>query len=374
MVTSDDKGIRINLKKVIDDSYDITIGVKMFPEIARSLLELNLSSRYAIVTDSNARPLYAERLKVILAYQGIDADIFSFKAGEKSKRAEICLRIMGEMADKKYGRDSAVIALGGGVVGDMTGWIAANYLRGIPYIQIPTTTTSQVDSSIGGKTGVDIEQGKNLIGLFNHPRRVFIYVSTLNTLPEKEYVSGLAEMVKHGIVQDKSFFEFLNDKSHLIKSDCRDPDTWVYLAIQNCSIKGNVVEQDPDEKGLRRILNYGHTVGHSIEKLSNYEILHGYCVSIGMMVAGRIAMNYGFSETDLKKQEDLLIKLGLPTKIPPEISDKDIIEVTSIDKKAKGGKERYCLPETIGKMHEFDKEYATHVDDEVVIKALQKTR
>lgn len=370
-ITSD--AIRINLVREVDDSYDIVFGINLFPQIAKELKESQLGSRYAIITDSNVEEFYGYSLGNALVNEGLDVKSFSFKAGEQSKDIETCMNIIGRMSELKYGRDSAILALGGGVVGDMAGFIAAIFNRGIPYIQIPTTIVAQADSSIGGKTAVDTKYGKNLVGAFKQPKKVYIDAATVLTLTEMEYKNGLAETVKHGIIQDKSFFNYLQENADSILE--RSIDSSLYIAKQNCRIKGSVVEQDPHEKGLRRILNYGHTVGHALEKLTDYKLLHGEAVSIGMMVAGRIANALGyFSDSELKQQEQLLLKMGLPTAVPEEISDEAIIEVTSVDKKAKDGRARYVLPVSIGRMHEFDGAYAIHIDTDVVEKAIQQTR
>ncbi len=289
---------------------------------------------------------------------------------------------MDEMSQLKYGRDVAILALGGGVVGDMAGFIAAIFNRGIPYIQIPTTLLAQADSSIGGKTAVNTRFGKNLVGVFKQPERVYLDIATIATLSDRDYISGLAETIKHGIIQDVDFFRYLFKNLSLMLS--RISEFLLNIARNNCRIKGNVVEIDPHEKGIRRILNYGHTVGHAIEKLSvnRYRekesgdyLSHGEAVAIGMMVAGRISNMLGYlSQDELIEQEGLLLAVGLPTKIPPEISNESIIEVTLMDKKAKNGQTRYVLPLRLGVMHDFKGVYATYVSKEVVVEALNQTR
>jgi 3-dehydroquinate synthase len=341
-----------------------------------------LGEKLAIITDSNVGPLYANSLEQALRSNGLTVNTFTFKAGEENKTIDSCMRIMGEMSQSKYGRDSAILALGGGVDGDMAGFIAAIFNRGIPYVQIPTTVLAQADSSVGGKTAIDTIYGKNLVGVFKQPVRVYIDVNILKTLSERDYKTGLAETVKHGIIQDRNFFRYLQENAELILE--RSSDSSLYIAKNNCRIKGTVVEIDPDEKGLRRILNYGHTPGHAIEKLSidnsqdrgdNQYFSHGEAVAIGMMVAGRIANSLGyFSKEDLRVQKELLTTFGLPTTIPNEISNDAIIEVTSRDKKAKAGQARYVLPTSIGKMHEFQGAYVTFVDNKIVMDALQNTR
>ena len=382
MLSRNGDGYRISLKRVVDDSYDLVFGTNLFPQIAQDLKKSPIGSKYAIITDSNVGPLYAEALEEALRTEGIPAHTFSFGAGEQHKTIDSCMKMIGEMSGMNYGRDSVILALGGGVVGDIAGFMAYIFNRGVPYIQIPTTVLAQADSSIGGKTAADTDYGKNLVGGFKQPKRVYIDVATLETLPDREYRSGLAETVKHGIIRDAEFFRYLGDNSRLILK--RSADSSLYIARNNCRIKGEVVEIDPDEKSLRKILNYGHTVGHAVEtlsvdmhqkgELSDY-LLHGEAVSIGMMVAGRITVALGyFPEAALNEQEEALRAFGLPVTIPDNIPNEAIIEVASRDKKARGGKVQFVLPVSIGQMHEFDGNYATPVDPKVVLEALQHTR
>ena len=382
MVKLTDNQMRISLKREVDESYDLLFGENLFSQIASDLRDKPLGERYAIVTDSNVRRLYAESLESRLKDARLTTATFSFEAGEHNKTIENCMRVMDEMSRLKFGRDVAILALGGGVVGDMAGFMAAIFNMGVPYIQIPTTVLAQADSSIGGKTAVDTEYGKNLVGAFKQPERVYIDVATLTTLSNKDYASGLAETIKHGVIQDAEFFRYLSENVHLMTG--RSPEFLLNMVRNNCRIKGNVVEIDPHEKGLRRILNYGHTAGHAIEKLSvdKYDrkerdgyLSHGEAVAIGMMVAGRIANALGYlSQEELAEQEKLLLAACLPTKIPSTISDEGIIEVTSRDKKAKNGQARYVLPVALGKMNDFNGVYATYVDNKVVVDALQQTR
>ncbi len=366
------KNVRVNLKRENDDSYDIVIGSELFPEIAEYVGSSHAGKRVAIITDSNLISSgHAGGLTRALQNKGLPSILASFPAGERSKTFETCVGLLNDLLGKGCGRDTVILALGGGVVGDMAGLVAALLNRGVPYVQIPTTTLAQADSSIGGKTGVDTVHGKNLVGVFKQPVRVFIDVKTLQTLPEKEYVSGLAETIKHGVILDEAFFAFL--ESHVDKIKARDTETLLQVACNNCGIKGSVVERDPHEKGLRRVLNYGHTIGHALEKEMNFTTLHGENVAIGMMVAGKIAeIQYGFR--DLARQEALLQAVGLPTKLPGGISRERLLESAAMDKKALKSRARYSLPEKIGKMLPFDDEYATTVDDEVVVRALDATR
>jgi len=362
--------MRINLRREIDESYDIVFGEHLFIRIAK---ELPADFRYAIITDSTVARLYGDAFHEILKQKGFKVALFSFAAGEISKNFETCMQIIKEMSQQTYGRDSFILALGGGVVGDVAGFVAALFNRGVPYIQIPTTLVAQADAALGGKTGVDTAFGKNLIGVIKQPQKVYIDIALLKTLPDRVYRNGLAETIKHGVIQDQEFFNYLQQNADKILQ--RDPDVCLHIARQNCRIKGKVVEQDPHEKGLRRVLNYGHTIGHALEKLSDYNLSHGEAVAMGMMVAGRIAVALGyFSAQELEQQKQLLQKFGMPVVIPATYSDEAIMEATSHDKKTKAGHIRYALPAAIGRMCEFDGAYATRVDDTIVKKALLETR
>lgn len=382
MARLDIEPITVTLPERPAESYKIHVGENLFGKLAYDLNDSPIGGRYAIITDSNVEPLYADALQTQLSDMGLTNGVFTFQAGEPNKTIYTCLEIMGQMSQLGYGREDAIIALGGGVVGDMAGFIAATLYRGIPYIQVPTTVLAQADASVGGKTAVDMPYGKNLMGAFYHPKAVYIDTATIATLSHRDYASGLAETIKHGIIRDREFFEYLFGNVNLINE--RTPEFLLEITQNNCRIKRDVVEIDPGEKGLRRILNYGHTVGHAIENLSvnmykerqsSSYLLHGEAVAIGMMVAGRIAkiLNY-FSQEELTRQEQLLLTAGLPTKIPPEFSDSDIIEITSRDKKAKNGQARYVLPTAIGQMCEFNGVYATYVGNKIVEEALRQTR
>jgi 3-dehydroquinate synthase len=366
--------VKVNLSRQKPDfSYEIVIGRDLFPQIADYLKSANLASKYAIITDTNVQKhLHPARLYSALNQKGLESEVFVFEAGEENKTVATWDRISNDIARAGFGRDSSIIALGGGVVGDLAGFIAATFDRGVPYIQVPTTVLAQADSSVGGKVAVDTPHGKNRRGAFYHPKRVFIDIDTLRTLPYAEYANGLAETVKHAIIEDRDYLFYIQENLNLI--DSRDPEIFLELAKANCSIKANIVEQDPNEKGPRRKLNYGHTVGHAIEKLSDYKIHHGHAVSIGMMVAARISRNLEYMESkEIAMQEKLLRNLGLPVNIPKEMTADEIIKQTLTDKKAAKGKARYCLPKEVGTMLSFNGQYVTEVPEEVVRSALQET-
>ncbi len=373
MVIQTETRVRIDLVREEDYSYDIVIEEDLLSKIPTDLKKRNLGNRFALITDSNVSNLYGLYLEELLNTSGLQTTRFVFPAGEKRKKLRTCEDLIDKMSSGGFGRDSVVIALGGGVVGDVAGFVASVFNRGVPYVQIPTTLVSQADSSIGGKTGVDTKFGKNLVGLIKQPKIVYIDPSTLRSLAPAEYFSGLAETVKHGIIQDSDFFSYLEKNYEKVLS--MTDDSLLHLTKKNCRIKGNVVEKDPYEKGFRRILNLGHTIGHAIEKLSNYNTLHGYCVSMGIMPSLRIANKItGFPLEDISRVEKLLGYFHLPTSIPFGITNNNIIKTTTVDKKAAKGRARYCLPVKIGEMAEFEGQYATYVDESVVRDALDASR
>jgi 3-dehydroquinate synthase len=369
---------KIKLKQHIDESYDIFFGENLFLFIVKWIKKNSSEKRIVIITDSNVAELYSDKLKAEFNKENMKTEVFIFPAGEHSKNLETAMKIIAELSLKGFGRDSLVIAFGGGVTGDLAGFIAGIFNRGVDYIQVPTTILAQADSSLGGKTGVNTAYGKNLLGVIKQPKAVFIDANVIKTLPAQEIRNGLAESIKHAVIKDKHFFEWI--EKNLEEIMAAKPPAILTLARYNCKIKGEVVEKDPNEKNLRKILNYGHTIGHAIEHLMNKQgkevYPHGYAVSIGMMLAARlaIALKTGFKQADLEKQEQLLKKASLPIKIPREIQNEEILKVISLDKKAKNGNALFCLPSSIGKMAVFDGEYSTIADKNLILRLLDETR
>ncbi|NUJ97269.1 3-dehydroquinate synthase [Candidatus Gracilibacteria bacterium] len=354
-------------------SYPIKYGEANGQHVKKIIDILGFSKRrIALITDSNVK-----KLKITGALiEGLglqNNQIFVFSAGEPSKNRDTYNFLQDGLLEKRYGRDSLVIALGGGVVGDMAGYVADTHNRGVPLIQIPTTVLSQADSSIGGKVGIDVGNLKNAIGAFKQPNAVIVDVGWLNTLTDEHYRNGMAETVKHGVLGDKDFFDWLVDNVSDIATRNLNNERETYIAQKNCKIKGNVVMQDPEEQGRRKTLNYGHTVGHAVESASNYTLPHGYCVAIGMQVAGRVAtlLKTGFTNCDLDNQEKLLKKLGLPTTIPEGQNIEELIQIMIGDKKNIRGEIRFTLPKHIGGMSDFGGEWVTSVNKEVIMEAMQ---
>lgn len=354
--------LRMNLIKKVDDSYDLIIGKKLFPEIADGLSKLKLK-KVAIITDSNVKKLYGTLFLDILKKKGIDVIMVCFPAGEKNKIRSTKEKIEDLLISNNFSRDSLIIALGGGVVGDMAGFVASTFMRGIHYLQIPTTLLAMVDSSIGGKTGIDTPHGKNLIGTFYQPKRIFIDTTFLKTLPKEEMLNGIAEMIKHGIVSDSKFFVFMEEYIEKILS--LDSDILIKSIKWSCMIKKIIVEEDEKESLLRKSLNFGHTIGHAIEKTADYKLKHGEAVALGILAETRISQELGLiNQIGAEKIYDLIKKAGFKSSIDKKhISS--IMENTRYDKKNIGGRVKYVLPRKIGKV-EIDIE----VNEEIISKVL----
>lgn len=327
------------------NSYDIFI-TDSFSGLAESLGGINAPEKLLIVTDTNVERLYSEEVKEALSSAGYDCAVYAFPAGEENKCMDSILGICGACMEHGLDRRSMIVALGGGVVGDMAGFAAAIYMRGIDFVQIPTTLLSQSDSSVGGKTGIDFRSGKNILGAFHQPKLVYINVSTLKTLPEREFVSGMGEVIKHGIIRDAEFYRFIKDNAELIKS--LDSETLIKMAKRNCGIKAEIVECDEKENGLRAILNFGHTIGHAAESALDFTVTHGECVGLGMVAVSHIAACRGMiDKAVLADIEAALTEYGFRTKIALPPADL-IYSYMQRDKKKANGKLKFVLPVAIG--------------------------
>jgi len=339
--------IKVNLDKKISASYEIYIGREILDRIGMIIAKNELASRYVVITDSNVSDLYGKRFLRALSDMGIQADMIEFPAGEASKNVDVMLDIIKRLLGMGVDRRSALIALGGGVAGDLTGFVASTYMRGIPYIQVPTTLLAQVDSSIGGKTGIDLSAGKNLLGSFYQPKGVFIDLSFLRTLPTREFNNGMAEIVKYGIIEDTELFSLLEDEAKTIRNE-----SMVLLETvigRSCRIKKSIVETDEKESGLRRILNFGHTIGHAIEAESGYSLSHGEAVSIGMAAAAMISEKLKYLPSrDMERIRKLAEALGLPCGIPESLSTEGILSRLKTDKKKHGDAINFVLLKKLG--------------------------
>ena len=332
-----------------DRSYPIVIGAGCLDKIATDLVEKYPASRYCIVSDDTVAELYGNKLLKCLRNAGIKSELLTFIHGEEHKNLQTVTDLARGAARLGLDRKSMFIALGGGVTGDITGFLAASYMRGVPFIQIPTTLLAQVDSSVGGKTGVDIPEGKNLVGAFHQPKAVYIDTKVLTTLPLQEYLSGLAEVIKYGFIWDKQFLEFLlEDQSAIMDLEEQQLVKMIYSC---CKIKAEVVSIDEKESDTRRILNFGHTIGHAVEAASKFTISHGFAVAIGMVAIARIGvLKNTISKPDADTIYNAVKQYGLPTEIPQELDRQQIKSYLLTDKKNIDGKISYILPKTIGEV------------------------
>lgn len=340
------KNVRVHLR---ERSYTIRIGADALGDIGKVSLRHFRGARALVVTDANVAPLYAEKTLDSLAAAGVQASLLRIPAGEASKSMRQLSRILDKMASLRLDRGCGAVALGGGVVGDIAGFAAAVFLRGVPYVQAPTTLLAQVDSAVGGKTAIDHKLGKNLVGAFHQPIAVVSDTSSLGTLPEREFRAGLAEVVKHAAIADARLFSFLEKNEAPILE--RDEGVMERIVATNCRIKARVVEQDEREGGLRQILNYGHTLGHAVEALAGYssELLHGEAVAIGMAAASRISCAMGrCAAGDVERLTALLDRFGLPTRMaePPRLAV--LKRLLASDKKTRRGSPRFVLMRKIG--------------------------
>ena len=342
------------LKRVVDDSYDIEIGRNLYDSLINDLKSglCGKASRFAVVTDSNVEGLYALPLMEKLTVAGLKADMITVPAGEKSKTREMKAFVEDKMLALGCRRDCAVIAVGGGVVTDLAGFVAGTFGRGVPFVNYATTLLSAADASVGGKTAVDTPLATNLIGMFNQPKKVYIDIDTWKTLPEREIASGLAETVKHGCLGDRELFEYL--EKNIEKVFYCDGEVCEYISNHNCEVKYNVVMQDERESGLREILNLGHTVGRAAETLSDYRLTHGEAVSIGLIAQARLGLEKGFiTAEEVSRIEALLKRAKLPVSIPDYMDKGALADKLYTDKKVRNGRLRFVFEDGIGKMKCF---------------------
>lgn len=331
--------------------YDIVLE-HSFAGLAGELSSIGVSGRRCcVVTDSNVAPLYL--LKVTKQLETVASQVIShvIPAGEENKTLDRIQDIYKVLIEAQFDRKDLLVALGGGVVGDMCGYAAATYLRGISFIQIPTTLLSQVDSSIGGKTGVDFDKYKNMVGAFHMPKLVYINCETLLSLPEEQFDAGMGEVIKHGLIMDREYYQWIRDHREAVQS--RDLTACEELIAGSCRIKRQVVEKDPTEQGVRAWLNFGHTLGHAIEKLSGFSLLHGQCVALGSLAAAYLSAqrsaDHRMSMEDVDVLRQVLIDYRLPVTLPSkDFSPEAVVDATKHDKKMDNSQIRFVLLEQIG--------------------------
>ena len=334
-----------------------------FAKLPEAVEPLNIKERkLCIVADSTTAELYGAELKEILKETCTYVSMFVFPAGEVNKTLNTVRDLYEHLILEKFDRKDMLVALGGGVVGDLTGFAAATYLRGIGFIQIPTTLLAQVDSSIGGKTGVDFDAYKNMVGAFHMPRLVYMNLNVLKTLPDRQFACGMGEIIKHGLIQDSDYLEKLSTYQREIRE--KNYAALLWMVAGSCKVKRHVVEEDPTEQGIRAWLNFGHTIGHSVEKLKDFTLCHGECVAIGCAADAWMSWKRGLiSEKEKEAAEQLLLDYQLPVRVKG-LQPEDIVKTTKLDKKMDAGKVKFVLLKKIGEAF-----VTRDVEDEELLRA-----
>jgi 3-dehydroquinate synthase len=332
-----------------DRSYPIHVGAEMIERTGQLMQQAGLLGKVAIVTNPTVAQLYLDPVHEALSQAGFETTPVLLPDGEEHKTLKSLSTIYDRLVAERFERKSCVLALGGGVIGDLAGFAAATYLRGIPYVQVPTTLLAQVDSSVGGKTGVNHDAGKNLIGAFYQPKLVLIDVAALRSLPRRELIAGLAEVIKYGVISDRYLFELL--EQNLEKILALDRELLTQIIVRSCENKVRVVEADEREDDYRAVLNFGHTIGHALEAATGYrQFLHGEAVGIGMVKAAALSVQQGFCDPkSFERITRLIKKAGLPTEFPPGLSVSSLVQGMEVDKKAADGQIKFVISEGLGK-------------------------
>ncbi|MDO8627691.1 MAG: 3-dehydroquinate synthase [Candidatus Diapherotrites archaeon] len=372
------KKLKFSVKRSPKEEFEVYVGRNIFPEVAQILGREKFANKYAIICDLNVEALFGDKLLSELKKENLNAELISFPAGEENKNLKTVEGILDELLEKGFDRKSAVIALGGGISTDIAGFVASIFMRGIPYVSVPTTLTS-VDSAIGGKTGVDLAEGKNLAGTFWQPKKVFYDSWILKTLPGYEMRNGLPEIIKHGLIFDKDllcFIESINDDLYTYDEEkidelCSDMEE---LILKNVEVKAKIICEDERESELRKALNYGHTLGHAIESLSNYSIPHGIAVIKGMNFAGKLSVELGYmKKEEFNSQKIYFQLLGYFHDLElPKFSVDQYIAKMMRDKKSKDGKMQFVLLEKIGKIKTISGKVGIEVEEKIVRKVLKE--
>jgi len=355
--------------RVIDAGpYEVRISAGLSAEFAPIIAAVARAHCYAVISDDNVAPLHAGPLMAELAKHG-RTSLHVMPSGEAHKTRDTWARVTDGMLDAGCGRDTTVVALGGGVVGDLAGFVAATFMRGVPVAQCPTSLLAMIDASIGGKTGVDTTAGKNLVGAFHAPAAVLADVETIRTLSLAQRRAGLAEAIKHGVLADADYFARLESELPALLE--ADPSATLDAVARSVEIKADVVRADEREHGRRKTLNLGHTLGHALEHVSGYALLHGEAVAIGMVLEARIAERLGVAPSGTAERiSEVVARAGLPIRRPAELSVDAIVDATRLDKKARGGRVEYALPAGIGEMAGAGSGWALPVDDQLVHEVL----
>ena len=329
--------------------------------------------RVAIIADQTVAALYGERARASFGGGDPAPLLLTFPAGERHKTRQTWATLSDQLIAAGYGRDTVIVALGGGVTGDLAGFVAATYLRGVPFIQVPTTLLAMIDASIGGKTGVDTPAGKNLVGAFHHPTLVVADPQLLTTLPPRELRFGLAEAIKHGVIADAAYFSWIAaGLRQILHADAPDDVTQLHLVRRSIEIKVQVVRQDERESGLRKVLNFGHTIGHAIEQVTGYGVAHGEAIAIGMVAEALLAERLHLAESGLADAiATVCDAAGLPVRLPDGVSPAEVVTATRTDKKSRGGHVEFALPRALGEMAGSETQYGVRVNDAETLRALE---
>ena len=350
--------------------YPVTVGRGVLSTVGAITAATASAHRYAVITDDTVGPLYADR--VARSMPGGRADVLSIEPGESRKTRDSWARLTDDLLDRGFGRDSAIIALGGGVIGDLAGFVAATFMRGIPYVQVPTTLLAMIDASIGGKTAVDTPAGKNMVGAFHRPSAVVADLDVLATLPARHLRAGFAEAIKHGVVADADYFRRVRSAlSGTLGDGSRSPEIHGIIS-RSIEIKGDIVERDELEGGLRKVLNFGHTIGHAIETLSGYSLLHGEAIAVGMVIEASIGERAGIATAGTAEEvRHAIERAGLATAVPANVDRARIVELAHADKKVRSDTLELALPSAIGHMAGSERGWTISVPDSLVLDALR---
>lgn len=354
-------------REVALPTYRVVIGPGLLERLGEIVQATAAAHRYSIITDTNVGPLYAARARDAIAPSAAACTIFTVPAGESQKTRDTWGRLTDDLLTSGFGRDTTIIALGGGVVGDLAGFVAATYMRGVPFIQVPTSLLAMIDASVGGKTGVDTPAGKNLVGAFHQPAAVVADTTLLATLPADHLRAGMAEAIKHGVIADSEYFASIERLLPELAALDAAGDALLDLVARSVEIKADIVRRDEREGGVRKTLNFGHTIGHAVERCTNYAMLHGDAVAIGMVHEAMLGERLGVTAPGTASRiRDAIRTAGLPEERPGSISADAILAATRGDKKARAGRVEYALPATLGIMAAADHGWAVPVADELV--------
>ncbi|HUR91942.1 MAG TPA: 3-dehydroquinate synthase [Gemmatimonadaceae bacterium] len=361
-----------SLQRLAVPGPPVHVSRGQFTRLGAAIAAVAPAFRFAIITDSTVGPLWAEHLAPSLPNPS-SATVFTVSAGESHKTRDSWTTLTDQLSSTGHGRDTTVVALGGGMIGDLAGFVAATYMRGINLVHVPTTLLAMVDAAHGGKTGVDTAGGKNLVGAFHPPAAVFIDTEVLTTLPLREFQAGLAEILKHGVVEDAQYFaDVVEELPGLLSQSEASGDRLSRHIVRSIEIKTGIVARDEREDGLRKILNFGHTLGHGIEAASGYSLLHGEAVAIGMCAEALAAERAGIAEAGTAEAiRGAVCRAGLPTALPLDVSVERVMQLARADKKKRSGGLEYALPERIGRMAGYDKGWTVRLPDDLVQEVLQ---